>query len=281
MLNTFIPMVIATCLLVPSVLCAKEANPRLALAKQFKNEMHSPAYWVSEKLDGIRCYWNGEILLTRNGNKIHAPNWFTQDFPKIELDGELWIAPGSFQLLTRIVLDNKPDVKLWADVSYQVFDLPASRAPFEMRQRQLQTLVDKQSLPHLKHVKQKKISGLVNIQSYLKKAVDKGAEGIMLRTLGSPYVSGRSEHLFKMKLRRDAEARVIAYQSGRGKYENMMGAIWVEMEDGTLFKIGSGFSDQQRKNPPVIGSDITYSYQDLTEKGLPRFASFKRVKVAE
>ena len=120
-----------------------------------------------------------------------------------------------------------------------------------------------------------------DIQTYLKDLVDSGAEGLMLRTPDSPYQTGRTNHLLKMKLRKDAEARVIAYQSGRGKFENMMGAIWVEMEDGTLFKIGTGFTNQDRQNPPAIGSDITYSYQGFTEKGLPRFASFERVKAPE
>ena len=55
----------------------------------------------------------------------------------------------------------------------------------------------------------------------------------------------------------------------------------VEMSDGTLFKIGTGFSDQERKNPPPIGSEITYSHQGFTGKGLPRFASFQRLKVKE
>ncbi|MFT6259535.1 MAG: DNA ligase-1 [Crocinitomicaceae bacterium] len=281
MSNTLIFIILLISLLIPNWLYAKEVVPSLALAKHFKNDMQSPSYWVSEKLDGIRCYWDGISLVTRNGNKINPPLWFTQSFPTTEMDGELWIGRGSFQLLTKIALDDKPNVKLWEDVSYQVFDLPSSKYPFELRQKQLKAIVDKANIPHLKHVRQEKITGLDRIQLHLKKLVNQGAEGIMLRTPGSPYVAGRSKHLLKMKLRQDAEARVIAYQTGRGKYENMMGAIWVEMEDGTLFKIGTGFSDEDRKEPPIIGADITFSYQGLTDRGLPRFASFEREKVKE
>lgn len=279
--NAFILIVLVACLLLPSWLYAKETLPSLALAKHFKNEMQSSYYWVSEKLDGIRCYWNGEELLTRNGKPIYAPKWFTDPLPNIELDGELWIGRGSYQILTRIALDKKPNLQLWEKVTFQVFDLPASKAPFEMRQNQLKNIVKESSALHLKLVKQKRMNSLPTIQSYLKDLVNSGAEGLMLRTPDSPYQTGRTNHLLKMKLRKDAEARVIAYQSGRGKFENMMGAIWVEMEDGTLFKIGTGFTNQERQNPPAIGSDITYSYQGLTEKGLPRFASFERVKAVE
>ena len=279
--NAFILIVLVACLLLPSWLYAKEALPSLALAKHFKNEMQSSYYWVSEKLDGIRCYWNGEELLTRNGKQIYAPKWFTDPLPNIELDGELWIGRGSYQILTRIALDKKPNLQLWEKVTFQVFDLPASKAPFEMRQNQLKNIVKESPALHLKLVKQKRMNSLPTIQTYLKDLVDSGAEGLMLRTPDSPYQTGRTNHLLKMKLRKDAEARVIAYQSGRGKFENMMGAIWVEMEDGTLFKIGTGFTNQDRQNPPAIGSDITYSYQGFTEKGLPRFASFERVKAPE
>lgn len=281
MQNAAIIILLACCLLLPSWLYAKDALPRLALAKHFKNEMQSSSYWVSEKLDGIRCYWNGEELLTRNGNTIYAPDWFTDPLPNVELDGELWIGRGSYQLLTRIALDKKPNLKLWEQVSFQVFDLPASDAPFELRQKQLKHIINNSPVLHVKLVKQKKMNSLPSIQTYLEKMVNSGAEGLMLRTPDSPYQAGRTNHLLKMKLRKDAEARVIAYQSGRGKFKDMMGAIWVEMEDGTLFKIGTGFSDQERKNPPAIGSDITYSYQGYTEKGLPRFASFERIKKEE
>lgn len=279
--NAFIIIILAGCLLLPSWLYAKDAIPSLALAKHFKNEMQSSFYWVSEKLDGIRCYWNGEELLTRNGNTIHAPKWFTDPLPDVELDGELYIARGSYQLLTRIALDKKPNLQLWEQVTLQAFDLPASKAPFEMRQNQLKDIIKNSSAQHLKLVKQKRMNSLPSIQTYLKELVDSGGEGLMLRTPDSPYQTGRTNHLLKMKLRRDAEARVIAYQTGRGKFENMMGAIWVEMEDGTLFKIGTGFNNNERQHPPAIGSDITYSYQGFTERGLPRFASFERTKKAE
>jgi DNA ligase-1 len=269
------------CLLLPSLLYAKNQFTPLVLAKHFNGAMQSPAYWSSEKLDGIRCYWDGKQLLTRNGNAIHAPTWFTQSLPKQALDGELWAGRNGYQTVSKIVLDQTPDDRQWRKISYQVFDLPQSNAPFELRQKMLKGLLENESSKHVYWVEQTKLESLAAIEKALAKIVDQGGEGLMLRTPGSLYESGRSEHLLKLKIRQDSEARVIAYQAGRGKYENMLGAVWVELENGKMFKIGTGFSDAERKTPPPIGSDITFSHQGFTEKGLPRFASFERVKVKE
>ena len=279
--HTLIILTLLACLLLPSWLYAKNIRPQLSLAKSFKDGLFSQAYWVSEKLDGIRCYWDGKQLLSRSGNVIHAPAWFVQSFPQTPMDGELWIKRGGYQLITKVVLDKTPNEQHWRKVSYQVFDLPSSPAPFELRQTKLQSLIKQVNVPHLAWVKQEKMNDSELIKKHLLDIVDQGAEGLMLRKPSSLYKAGRSNDLLKFKLRQDAEARVIAYQAGRGKFKGMMGAVWVEMSNGTLFKIGTGFSNIERSNPPPIGSDITYSYQGFTEKGLPRFASFQHIREKE
>lgn len=269
------------CLLLPSLLLAKEQLSPIIFAKHFDGVMHSSSYWVSEKLDGIRCYWDGSQLMTRTGRPIHAPSWFTQDLPTQALDGELWIKRGGYQAVTKVVLDQTPNESQWRQVQYHVFDLPQSDAPFELRQKLLKHLIAISRNPYLHWVTQTKLESVSAIEKLLDDVVSKGGEGLMLRTPGSLYETGRSDHLLKAKKRQDSEARVIAYQAGRGKYENKMGAIWVELENGKMFKIGTGFSDADRENPPPIGSDITFSHQGFTEKGLPRFASFERLKISE
>lgn len=278
MQNYFILLLLLAALLLPSLLYAQQALPPLALAKHFQDSLLTQPYWVSEKLDGIRCYWDGQRLQTRGGGPIHAPAWFVQGLPSQPLDGELWIKRGGFQLLTSIVLDKTPEPVRWRDVSFQVFDLPHSQQPFEARQQQLQSLVADSQLAHLQWVEQQQMTDLAAIEARLQRVTEQGGEGLMLRAPASLYAAGRSDGLLKMKLRQDAEAKVIAYQAGRGKFANMMGAIWVEMPNGQLFKIGTGFSDEERKVPPAIGSEITYSYQGYTDRGLPRFASYLRAK---
>jgi DNA ligase-1 len=54
--------------------------------------------------------------------------------------------------------------------------------------------------------------------------------------------------------------------------------LWVETPQGLRFKLGTGLSDAQRENPPALGQWVTYRYGGLTDKGVPRFASFVRIR---
>ena len=100
----------------------------------------------------------------------------------------------------------------------------------------------------------------------------------MLRRPGSRYESGRSQTLLKVKSFHDAEARVLQHQEGSGRHKGRLGALLVELEDGTKFAVGTGFSDAERENPPAIGSLITFRYQELSDGGVPRFPSFVGVR---
>ncbi len=100
----------------------------------------------------------------------------------------------------------------------------------------------------------------------------------MLRQPGSHYEAGRSTTLLKVKTFHDAEARVVEHLAGAGRHKGRLGALSVELPDGTTFSVGTGFSDAQRENPPVIGSVITFRYQELSDRGVPRFPSFVRVR---
>src|SRR5262249_13635556 len=105
-----------------------------------------------------------------------------------------------------------------------------------------------------------------------------GGEGLMLRQPGSKYAAGRSTTLLKVKTFHDAEARVLGHEPGAGRHKGRLGALLVEMADGTRFAVGTGFSDAERSNPPPLGSTITFRYQELSEAGVPRFPSFVAVR---
>jgi DNA ligase-1 len=100
----------------------------------------------------------------------------------------------------------------------------------------------------------------------------------MLRRPASAYEVGRSITLLKVKSFHDAEARVLAHQPGAGRHKGRLGALLVELADGTKFSVGTGFSDAQRGCPPAVGSLIAFRYQELTEAGVPRFPSFLGVR---
>jgi DNA ligase-1 len=71
---------------------------------------------------------------------------------------------------------------------------------------------------------------------------------------------------------------VVAHLPGKGKYARLLGALQVQTPEGKRFVLGTGFSDAVRRNPPPVGATVTYTYRGLTKTGLPRFASFLRVR---
>ena len=88
-------------------------------------------WWISEKLDGVRAYWDGKELLSRTGNTYPAPDWFIKDFPKdMHLDGELWCGRAKFQETVSIVRTEGSEN--WKTVMYHVFDAPKISAGFEV-----------------------------------------------------------------------------------------------------------------------------------------------------
>ena len=103
----------------------------------------------------------------------------------------------------------------------------------------------------------------------------------MLHRADASYHAGRSADLLKLKPYLDREATVIAHIPGQGRNAGRMGSLLVRDANGQEFRLGTGFTDAQRMNPPAIGTLVTYKYQGLTNKGLPRFASFLRIREAD
>ncbi len=100
----------------------------------------------------------------------------------------------------------------------------------------------------------------------------------MLHLAEAPYVTGRSDVLLKLKPLLDTEAVVLRHIPGKGRHAGRLGALEVRRKDGIVFRLGTGFSDPVRGNPPAVGSVVTYTYRDVTPSGKPRFASFLRVR---
>ena len=255
-----------------------EKKPKLLLAKVYKKQSDISRYWASEKLDGVRAYWDGSQFLSRQGNVFHAPEWFTKGLPNRALDGELWIARDSFEQLLSAVSKNEPIDEEWRQVSYRVFELPDASGSFSERIAEMKVLISDAEIPHLKMVGQYRVSSHAALMSKLDEVMDAGAEGLMLHLESAKYHTGRSNDLLKVKRFDDAEATVIKHVRGKGKYTGMMGALLLETPEGIHFKIGSGFSDLERQNPPDVGAVVTFKYFGLTKKGKPRFASFLRVR---
>jgi DNA ligase 1 len=234
-------------------------------------------YLISEKLDGVRALWDGSVLRFRSGRAITAPEWFTAKLPATPLDGELWLGRGSFDALSAIVRKAKPIDAEWKAVQYHVFELPQGTGTFEQRHALLQSTVSRAAWAALIALPQFRLTDAQALQTKLKSVIQSGGEGLMLHLARAPVITGRSDVLLKLKVALDAEATVVSHVAGKGKYAGMMGALWLQTPAGLRFKLGTGFSDAQRRNPPAIGATVTYIYRDITPTGKPRFASFLRL----
>ena len=250
--------------------------PALLLAQNYQQGVDVKEYLISEKYDGVRAFWDGKQLISRQGNTIHAPNWFTNNLPKTQLDGELWMGRGKFDALSGAVRKDTPIDAEWKDIHYQIFELPNAKGTFEARAKQIVQIVKQANLPHLNAVTQFRASDENALKLRLNQVVKNGGEGLMLHRADAFYTTGRSDVLLKLKTLYDAEAKVIAHTAGKGKYAGKLGALLLETPQGIRFKLGTGFSDAQRENPPKIGSTVTYTFKDTTKNGKPKFASFLR-----
>lgn len=254
--------------------------PPLLLLQEWHAGLSVDAYLVSEKYDGVRVWWSGEVLLTRSGAAIAAPLSLLARLPAgIPLDGELWAGRGRFDLVSGLVRSRTPESPDWDVVRLMLFDLPASPDPLESRLAQLQLLMPDDD--RVSVVPQRRLTSDLALQQYLQAVVDGGGEGLVLRRQGSLYLPGRHDAWLKLKPWQDDEARVIELIPGKGKYTGLTGSLLVERADGRRFRVGSGLSDAQRRQPPAPGSLITYRFSGYTSGGLPRFPRFLRERLPE
>jgi len=245
------------------------AKPELFLLNNYTSDKNVSSWYMSEKLDGVRAYWDGEKLISRSGKVFNAPKFFIKDFPKHKLDGELWSKRGDFSNISSI-LNTKNNNKKWKELTYNIFEVPEAKGDLLTRLH-----VAKQT-KYIKIIKQIKVKNKEHLKQFLKEIEAKGGEGVVVRDGSLKYYTGRNNNALKVKSYIDEECKVIAHNEGKGKYLSRLGSISCEMKNGKIIKIGSGFSDEQRKNPPKINDIITFKYYGLTHKGNPRFPIFLR-----
>jgi DNA ligase 1 len=262
---------------------AKEGKaPPVLLAHKWETDHDPTGWWMSEKLDGIRAYWDGEGFISRLGNKFYAPDWFVADLPADTLDGELWVGRKQFQRTTSIVRSGAQSDE-WKQVTYVVFDAPEAKGGFEDRIAHIENVMKRAAPPHARALDHVVCAGMDHLRDELLRVEALGGEGLMLRQPKSLYAVGRSNTLLKVKTFHDAEATVIGHAPGAGKHKGRLGALIAKLADGTTFNVGTGFSDAERDAPPAIGAVITFRYQELSNDGVPRFPSYvgERVDVAK
>ncbi len=260
---------------------AKSSVAAVQLAQVYEKQ-NIDNFLVSEKYDGIRAIWKNGKLRTRQGNIVHAPKWFTQDLPKRWLDGELWYERENFEYVASTVSKLTPVDREWKNIKYMVFDAPSAELNFRSRAKLYTALVQKLNVAHIQAVKQFTVHSNEALAQLLEHHTANGAEGLMLHKADAMFSEGRSGNLLKLKKHMDDEALVLKHFEGKGKYKGYLGALLVQYqhlsEKPIEFKIGSGFSDRDRQFPPPVGSVISFKYYGFTKRGVPRFASYIRVR---
>jgi DNA ligase-1 len=144
-------------------------------------------------MDGVRVYWNGTALITKQGNTLSIPVAFTEKLPGVPLDGELWLGRGKFETLIRTVKCGSG----WHDVKFFVFDLPASPETFEYRMNSLKQLT---LPPHVVVVEFHKCQGIQHLNSMLDNTLSEKGEGLMAVQPLSTYTVGRTPSFLKIEV---------------------------------------------------------------------------------
>jgi DNA ligase-1 len=259
-------------------------TPELFLLRTYKGSQDLTGWVMSEKLDGVRAYWDGHQLISRGGNVFNAPQSFLQNFPPFALDGELWTKRNNFENIVSIVRQHKPDER-WSQIHYQVFEVPHQKGGLYERLSVLKVylesatnLVANKLIP-IQIVPQFKIKNKTHLNDFFQQIVSQGGEGVVLRNPVEGYQTGRLGSALKLKAHQDEDCEVTGYKLGRGKYQGMVGSLKCQLKNQKTISVGSGLSDQQRQYPPKIGSIITFKYYGLTGRGLPRFPVFLRERV--
>jgi DNA ligase-1 len=260
---------------------ADAGAPPIELLSSAPPDVDPGGYLVSEKFDGVRAIWDGCGLRFRSGRPIVAPGWFTEGWPADALDGELWGGRGRFDVTSASVRRSVHDDAEWHALQLMVFDLPGATGSFAQRAQRIESLVRGASTGSLMAVDQAELADRAALRSRLDSVVRGGGEGLVLHRADAPWAAGRSTAVLKLKPLQDAEAQVLACEAGRGRLTGVMGALRVRNTSGIEFRLGSGFTDAERRDPPAVGSWVTYTHRGHTPSGVPRFASYWRAAAAD
>ena len=250
----------------------QQFDPQVIQARQ-------QSFVYSEKLDGVRAFWDGKNLYSKGGKLLTPPSFFTQNFPPFAIEGELWSKRGDFENIVSILKSTKKKEK-WRELKFYIFEVPNQQGGILKRLEVLEAYLASQPAPFISIIPQLQLNTLQALQDALSAITQAGGEGVVVREKDAPYYTGRNKKAMKLKLYEDRECKITSYVQGKGKFENLVGSI-ICLDGDVEFKIGSGMSEDFRKNPPKVGTIITYKYFGLNKNKLPKFPVFLRIRSDE
>lgn len=274
--------------------------------KAINNDI-SNAVW-SEKKNGVRCttnYINNQMLyLSRSGREYSQFNVFDNEIKRlydfilskynvpVNFDGEVVgkdkTQEGFDKLISNARRLSKCDPSIF---EYHIFDIIVPKDVIQNYTLEKRYTILKDAFESTKDLTKlflvehyqcdEAFCNLNNIFHFIgQMSIEKNWEGIVIKNKNSIYEFKRSQHWIKMKANAGTiDVFVLDYIEGAGKYRDKVGALLCETKDGIKFKVGSGFTDEDRitfmeKLPEVI--EVTY--QTLTKDNVPLMPTFIRVR---
>jgi DNA ligase-1 len=249
----------------------------LMLPQVYTRQVDIRGWLMSEKLDGVRGYWDGKQMLSKNGNRFYPPAAFIRDLPPFPVEGEIWGGRDTFEQTVSIVKQQQPHDG-WLQLKFAIFDVPLASGGFTERLAKANDWFAAQPSAYAFVIEQVTVRDQFHLQQELQRVERLAGEGLIVRKADALYAAGRSSEVLKVKNYHDAEATVLAHLPGKGRNQGRLGALLVALADGTQFKLGSGFSDADRQSPPPVGTVVTFKFYGKFQSGIPRFPSFLRIR---
>ena len=259
------------------VFATQSWTAELMLPQTYSDQVDVSGWLMSEKLDGVRGYWDGQKMLSKNGNLFYPPKEFTQGLPPFPLEGELWGGRERFEQTAGIVMKQQPHDG-WMRINFAIFDAPLTPGRFTERISKAEEWFTSHPSAYAFVIPQIELQDHAELQFELQRIEKLGGEGLIIREPDAHYTVGRSPTILKVKSYQDDEATVLKHLPGKGRNSGRLGSLLVALSNGTQFKIGSGFSDLQRENPPPVGAVITFKHYGSYQSGTPKFPSFLRIR---
>jgi DNA ligase-1 len=252
----------------------------LMLPQVYKQQVDVSGWLMSEKLDGVRGYWDGRQLLSKNGNIFFPPAAFVRGLPPFPVEGELWGGRGTYEQTASCVMKQQPHDG-WLQLELAIFDVPQAPGGFTARLGKAKDWFAAHPSAYAFVIPQIPVRDHTQLQQELHRIEKLGGEGLIVRMPEALYAGGRRPEILKVKNYQDAEATVVAHLPGKGRNEGRLGSLLVVLDDGTQFKLGSGFNDAERQSPPPVGAVVTFKFYGTYQSGIPKFPSFMRIRRAE
>lgn len=215
-------------------------------------------YYVSEKLDGLRGYWDGKNLYSKNKNLYTPPKDFIKDFPPFVIDGELYCGKEFEKTLSDVKSSKFNCAKLY------VFEVPFQKGDLKERLKVLKDYLKTHPNDNIKIIEQLEFNDEKSFQEYFDELKKQGAEGVVLHKKYEDYHTKKGKSLIKIKHYQTSQCEIIKLNYTRNLLKNYE-CKW----NDKIIKIGSGFSNDHRKNPLNVGKTISFKYYRLSKNKIP------------